>query len=460
MLQIKDYFDPADDRLQVVNRLYAARPALTLAMICLAFLGLAINLLETLRLIPTVFDRAATHPLTAACLILLAVALFLLPRGWRFRKLACWLCFVAGAIAMTNMAVAALHAGTPRPVPLFRGSMSLDTSTAVVLLALSTGLYGRLHRPAMACLAGFLLIVLNSVTGLTFGVTYFGGQMAPLTLLSLCCAAVLAISINANQPLVRIILLTSEVGVRTRVMAAMGTFVPWAAGLFLYRVWGMPTTGFQMEAMMLSLIMGSTIIVAILSGYQHQVADELRIAAERRLAEQAVTDGLTGLRNRSGLTQTLRRRIAELKSTGRQTGIVMLDLDHFKQINDTHGHDEGDRVLVSVARCVEPLLRQGDIFGRWGGEEFMLIADMRQTEELAMLVERLRAAIHDLSRQTGRHCDTGSFNISASFGIADMRPGDRNYNDAVKRADLALYAAKTGGRNRVALAPGLMAQVA
>jgi diguanylate cyclase (GGDEF)-like protein len=149
---------------------------------------------------------------------------------------------------------------------------------------------------------------------------------------------------------------------------------------------------------MITVILRSTIILAIVSGYQHQICQELRRAAERRLVEQAVTDGLTGLRNRAGITQVLRHRMAELKQSGHSAGIVMFDLDHFKRINDTHGHDEGDRFLVSLARCLEPLLG----LGRWGGEGFLL-SDLRQLEELTQLVERLRVAIYDLSRETGKH---------------------------------------------------------
>ena len=153
---------------------------------------------------------------------------------------------------------------------------------------------------------------------------------------------------------------------------------------------------------MITVILRSTIILAIVSGYQHQICHELRRAAERRLVEQVVTDGLTGMRNRAGITQVLRHRMAELKQSGHSAGIVMFDLDHLKRINDTHGHDEGDRFLVSLARCLEPLLGQFDVLGRWGGEGFLL-SDLRQLEELTQLVERLRVAIYDLSRETGKH---------------------------------------------------------
>ena len=350
MLKIREIIDPSDDRLRFVTRLARLGPMLALAMGVFAISGLASNILQTVSGQPVAPGHGATHPMTALCLCILAIAMDLSKHSSRPKGSVRLLCLIAAVLAVVNYISSSLGLLHVFPTDIYRGRMAAESMAAVMFLSLSTGLRARLHIPGIIFLAGFLLLVLNRIVGLSFGVVHFGADMGPFTLASLSAASVLAVTNNANHPYVRVILLSSEVGVRTRVMACVGTFVPWAAGLFLYRLWGMPDGDFPIVALMITVIMGSTIILAIVSGYQHQIADELRQAAERRLVEQAITDGLTGLLNRAGITQVLRRRMSELKQTGRSAGIVMFDLDHFKTINDTHGHDEGDRVLVNVAR--------------------------------------------------------------------------------------------------------------
>ena len=390
---------------------------------------------------------AATHPATAIALTALAVAMARTPFADRRSWQTAGLTICAGLIAVVWTGVGAIGPDPLADLFPVQGRMSIDTGFAIMLLALSTGLRYRAPRIGIACLIGLLGIVLNTILAMTYGVRHFGGQMAPLTLAALCSGTVCAIALHAVHPVVRIIMLTSQVGVRTRVMAAVGMCIPWLAGMFLYRVWGVPRQGVQIEAVLIAIIIATTILLSIASGFQHQIADDLRRAAKQRLAEQAVTDGLTGLRNRVGLTQILRRRMSELRANGKAACVVIFDLDHFKTINDTHGHYEGDRVLRNIARAVPPLLRQGDVLGRWGGEEFLLIADARQEEELKQMVERLCVAICDLSRQTADHCQTGPFNISRSLGVSALL----NTDTSIERADLALSKAKDGGRNCVAL---------
>lgn len=454
MLRTRDYYNPSDDRLRLVNRLHLARPYLAILMLLTALSGFTFNIAMNSNYWTGETFRSFTHPATALCLSLLAIAVYLTPRIGEPDKIVPAVRVCSGSLALIHFTVASSGVDPLGEFLPIVGRMSLDTCVAIMLMSLAIRVRPRSPAPGLICLSAFLGIMMNCIIGLTFGVTYFGGQMAPLTLVSLCFGAVCALSLHADHGVVRVILLASEVGTRTRVMAAVGTLVPWAAGMFLYRYWGMPTDSFQIEAVMISIIIMTTVILAVMSGYQHQMADEMRSRAERRLAEQAVTDGLTGLANRAGLTQVMRRRMGELRRTNKPSGLVMFDLDHFKKINDTHGHDEGDRVLVSIGRALEPLLRKGDVLGRWGGEEFILVADIRHPDDLAKLVERLRVVIHALSSQTGVHCKTGAYLISASFGVSYMLPDDESYNDAVKRADLALYDAKAKGRNRVIFAKG------
>jgi len=161
----------------------------------------------------------------------------------------------------------------------------------------------------------------------------------------------------------------------------------------------------------------------------------------QRLKHLASSDHLTGLWNRYRMEQAIDREIAIAERHGRRCALVMFDIDHFKRFNDTWGHDAGDEVLIEVARTVAHELRDADTVGRWGGEEFMVLAVDTDHDGALCLAVRLRIAIETLAIR-----DYGQ--ITASFGVALHTAGEPR-RDLVKRADRALYAAKDGGRNRV-----------
>jgi diguanylate cyclase (GGDEF)-like protein len=121
--------------------------------------------------------------------------------------------------------------------------------------------------------------------------------------------------------------------------------------------------------------------------------------------------------------------------------VVLLDIDHFKTINDTFGHDIGDNVLIEVSALLKGQLRAADTLGRWGGEEFLIVANSTDAAEVNRMAERLRAAL-------AGHEFPHAGQITASFGVATSLPHDTP-ESLVKRADQALYQAKQGGRNRV-----------
>ncbi len=161
----------------------------------------------------------------------------------------------------------------------------------------------------------------------------------------------------------------------------------------------------------------------------------------QRLERLATSDHLTGLWNRYRMEEAIDHEISVAERYGRPCALAMFDIDHFKHFNDTWGHEAGDEVLAEVARTVSTQLRDTDHVGRWGGEEFMVLATNTAPEGAAHLAERLRAAIAALEiRDYGR--------VTASFGLAVHQAGEQR-RELVKRADLALYAAKEGGRNRV-----------
>lgn len=154
----------------------------------------------------------------------------------------------------------------------------------------------------------------------------------------------------------------------------------------------------------------------------------------------AHTDHLTGVANRRELLSELQKETEKSMRYGRPLSVVLFDLDHFKDVNDAHGHDHGDLVLREVVRAVKPVLRAADRLGRWGGEEFIILAPEIDVREADRLAERLRAKIAD-------RISDSSPTVTASLGFAEYETGDTP-ETLIKRADQALYKAKILGRNR------------
>jgi len=184
--------------------------------------------------------------------------------------------------------------------------------------------------------------------------------------------------------------------------------------------------------------------VAILTNFATIVCDELEL---RMIAQ---VDHLTGALTRRGFVEQAEREVARSHRYTRPGALVMLDLDHFKSINDTHGHAAGDQVLQQVARIAGVTLRPSDLFGRLGGEEFALLLPETTGDEAVVVAERLRGAIadHPIALTDGRMLP-----VSASFGVAALGPDIASFPVWLQRADTMLYAAKAGGRNCVRLAP-------
>ena len=161
----------------------------------------------------------------------------------------------------------------------------------------------------------------------------------------------------------------------------------------------------------------------------------------RLLETLSLTDKLTGLYNRRHIEEVLENEVNMVLRYNTLLGVIMLDIDHFKQINDTHGHLTGDRVLVELAGIIRSQLRSTDIVGRWGGEEFLVIFHGTSLAVMTEVAEKLRVAIAEAAFPK-----VGT--ATASFGLTVYLPGD-TAESLVDRADKALYKAKSGGRNRV-----------
>jgi len=166
----------------------------------------------------------------------------------------------------------------------------------------------------------------------------------------------------------------------------------------------------------------------------------------QRFAGLALTDELTGLFNRRAAVRALEQALAQQRRSGLSAWAVLVDLDHFKLVNDKFGHDAGDDALRHVADVFRPLVRTSDTLARWGGEEFLLVCSAEPATDPALLCERFRAAL-ERSVVPGR-----GISLTASFGVA-IAAAHESAESVVHRADVALYEAKRAGRNRVVIAP-------
>jgi len=196
------------------------------------------------------------------------------------------------------------------------------------------------------------------------------------------------------------------------------------------------------------LILGGLSLLIALAAWLaiRLLASRRRLAdLNRTLATAARTDTLTGLTNRAHLTEQLELLLADAARQGFPVCVLMIDVDHFKDLNDTFGHRAGDLALRHVAHRLNTSLRQGDLLGRWGGEEFLAVLADTDMAQGMVVAERLRSLVADTPIEVGD--DGGLVAIHTSVGIAEF--ADDTIDTLVDRADLGLYEAKAAGRNTV-----------
>ncbi len=170
-----------------------------------------------------------------------------------------------------------------------------------------------------------------------------------------------------------------------------------------------------------------------------------QLKAREELHIQATHDGLTGTWNRNAILDLLHREYEQAARSGSTIGIIMLDVDHFKQVNDTYGHLAGDHVLVEAARRMHEAVRSYDLVGRYGGEEFLVVSPDCDREQIQICAERIRLA---MAERPVLALDA-KIAITVSAGTAVLAPRLNTEKDALAAADTALYSAKSRGRNQV-----------
>jgi diguanylate cyclase (GGDEF)-like protein len=196
------------------------------------------------------------------------------------------------------------------------------------------------------------------------------------------------------------------------------------------------------QEFVVSYIVGAPIFLVMIAGFSRlRMAYGTALTRVTDFENMAMQDGLTGLFNRRVFAASMRRARSRQARRKTPVSMMMLDLDKFKAINDTYGHEKGDQVLVKVAKILTDTMRRTDDVIRWGGEEFVILMEETGAEAAGQVADRLRALIEAADIIKGRA-------VTASFGVTELRPGE-NDTEFFNRADSALYDAKDMGRNRV-----------
>lgn len=180
------------------------------------------------------------------------------------------------------------------------------------------------------------------------------------------------------------------------------------------------------------------------NGENKELLDEVQSLKKENIImeKKAMTDKLTQLHNRHFIDTYLEKEFLSSKRHKNKLSLILIDLDNFKNINDTYGHSKGDKVLINIASILKNFIRKSDIIGRWGGEEFIVVCKETDLNGAFHLANYLREKIEQAD------CDMCS-NITASFGVTSIEKFDKTFNCIISKADKALYSSKNSGKNKV-----------
>lgn len=234
---------------------------------------------------------------------------------------------------------------------------------------------------------------------------------------------------------------------------AMLAIVAITLGVDLLGLWVSAGLGLLQMSMSAALISAAALAIIIAPPIYWLVATPIRREYEKRLqaegraaelGELAITDALTRTRNRRGITIAALEAMAHAERYSHPLSVAMVDIDHFKEVNDTYGHKAGDRVLEGVAAILVEYLRMPDKVGRYGGEEFLLVFPETGLDQTNKIAERIRAAVSNAEFDAGER----KIKLTISIGATLFERGE-DLEQLLSRADQALYRAKQSGRNLV-----------
>ena len=320
-------------------------------------------------------------------------------------------------------------------IPVANAVMLVSYAMTVHALRLLLGAPSRLRVVAIASVAGWLAIV-----WFAWGVPDFQARLLCASLVILLDLALLIAPLcgslrRGGSAAQRVLLATLAVAVAMvlwRNAEPLLSSQP-AGGL-------LAPTPINTIYMMFSAVQPLFTSIGFLLLYNETMQTELKSLAR--------TDPLTGVNNRLALVEAAGRALDAAVGDGRPLGVLMLDVDHFKAVNDRFGHGGGDQVLLSLVERIQRVLGRGDVIGRIGGEEFVVLSPGHGLRHTRVLGERIRAEVEGAQLTL----DGRAFGMTVSVGVTEAAPAERDVTALLQRADAALYSAKRAGRNRVVAA--------
>jgi len=262
-----------------------------------------------------------------------------------------------------------------------------------------------------------------------------------------CVVAAIAIMLTAFAPALRLIAEMPDIAMKRRWQYLAGLIAIFVAGYLAYLVlfYGAHRE-LQHLVVPVIFLLGAVFVQTVTRLTLSTAHAVQRVAA---LEHETITDALTGLRNRRFLDLRLAEEMSRAERYGTPISVMLLDIDHFKSVNDTCGHAIGDKVLVEVARIVRETVRKTDLAARYGGEEMAVIAPQTPLSTAVMLAERLRKNIEAKAAPAVPETAVLNRSITVSIGVAKSSVPPESASKLLWRADTALYQAKEGGRNKV-----------
>lgn len=333
--------------------------------------------------------------------------------------------FPLGVVVALGLAYAGWHQETPQLAdaigqPLF----------ALLLAVLTIGLWRNslsLRRVEYGLFTGIVLMQLASLVYSAIAISGNSARLWDLTTTSIWGFVIYTLAF---------LVLGVHTGLKLSSLLALLSTAVWLAYLFMT-----PASPLGIWSLFFQIHAVGGVQILLLYGFGQVISLQAHESATHEL--EAHTDPLTRLGNRRYLTEHMEQEIARSQRTGETFSVVILDIDHFKMVNDRYGHNAGDQALVQVGQTLLAHARKMDFVSRWGGEEFLVILPTSASGEAAEVAERFRTV---LSQQS--FGEVGS--LTASFGVAEYWPGE-GAEACIQRADEALYQAKATGRDRVML---------
>ncbi|WP_159453261.1 GGDEF domain-containing protein [Aquimixticola soesokkakensis] len=425
--------------------------------------------LDLLAPMRSYFGVATLSPLTLLAVLSQALGIVLAPRFGRKHDHS-WLLgsSVAAAIALARLAeiyvVPVEFISAPLNMLLheeIRGVSAMGSNTAVSVLLIALSVLLRRRAPYLA-LWSVIIGISQPVIGLvgySYGFAPLFGQMSIPSIGLLLLNGLAALTLFPRTALLRSIFNSAAHGRFARNQLLLSFVVLWILGFALRHAPVYISAQHAMAVMVSGMLLLLFFLISV-SAQMTERAECTRRKLERELSQMLMRDPLTGAANRRAVDvfvqNALRRSRSGKRGLGNRPrgalGVMLIDLDHFKEVNDRFGHRTGDDVLSGVASVLRARIKRSDLLARWGGEEFLvLMPDVTGVDEVRDLAQTLRESVaaHVRISRTGAGGVAQSIQVTASFGCAIVGREEQDHAAAVRRADEALYAAKFRGRNCV-----------